>query len=99
MKIERWLLWLMVLLIAFHCFITLETFPEFHVLSPSKLQEIVNPLSGESKGNVYRELIMARWSGEYAQNLAERTLVVDAVMFIIVVGLIVKSYRRRRDAA
>jgi len=99
MKRERWLLWLMVLLIGFHCFVTLETFPEFYVLSPLKLQELVNPLSGDSKGKVYRELLTARWSGENAQYLAERTLVVDALMFIIVSGLIVKSYRRRKDAA
>ena len=99
MKIERWLLWLMVLLIAFHCFITMVTAPEFRVLSPSKIQELVSPLSPDQKGLVQKELMMARWSGLYAQNLADRTILIDLALLIIVRSLILKCYRRRENVA
>jgi hypothetical protein len=99
MKNERLFLWLMALLIALHCFVALETFPEFHVLSPSKMQELVSSLNGDSMGAVQRELIMARWSGVNAQYLDKATLVIDVVMLIIAGSLIVKCYRRRKDVA
>ncbi|HLX94265.1 MAG TPA: hypothetical protein VKU37_00815 [Verrucomicrobiae bacterium] len=99
MKGERFLLWLMIFLIGFNCFVALEVFPEFYAPSLPKMQELVRPLSGDLKGVVQGELFHARWSGVNAQYLAECTLGVNAVLFFIVGSLIVKSYRKRKDAA
>jgi hypothetical protein len=76
----------------------MEAFPEFYVPSPSKMQAVASALSGDSKGVVQRELIMARWSGINAQHIANCTIGIDAVLFIIVGSLIVKCYWRRKDA-
>ncbi len=99
MKNERFILWLMVLLIFLDCFIILETFPEFYIPTPSKIQEVVSSLSGDAKGAVQRELVVARWSGENAEYVAKWTLGIDAVLFTIVGGLIIRRYRRSKDEA
>ena len=99
MKGERYFLWLIVLLVAVHCFVAVEVFPEFYAPSASQMQEFVSPLSEDSKWKVYKELNRARWSGENAQYLAVSTLCIDAILLIIVGGLIVKCRRRRKDAA
>ena len=99
MKSQRIILWLIALLIVYSCYITMETFPEFHVLSPAKMQEIVGQLGGNSKRVVAEELVAARWSGENAQFLANSSLAIDVVVLVAVGVLIVKSYWRRKDAA
>ena len=97
MRIERFLLWLVALLVALHCYLTMLAFPEFHVLAPSKVQELVSSLDFSSKGQVQSELMMGRWSGLYAQNLAEHTILIDVALFVIVGILIARSYWRRKN--
>jgi len=99
MKGERYFLWLIVLLVAVHCFVAVEVSPEFYAPSASQMQELVSQVSEDSKGVMQRELSRARWSGENAQYLALSTLCIDVILLIIVGGLIVKCRRRRKDAA
>lgn len=95
MKSGRFLLWLLALLVAMHCFITMVTMAEFHVLDQTEFREnldMLNVLDSHSKGVVHTELVMGRWNGKHGENLAMRTIVIDVLMGVIIGFLIVKSY-------
>ena len=100
MKGQQILLWLLAILVALHTFTTMVTYPEFHVLEHTefqKLQNKVSMLDSDSKKEVNMELIKGKWNGQYGKNLAERTLLIDCTMLLLLGALILKS--RRGDKA
>lgn len=89
MKTTAALLWLIVLfLLLAHVFIAMTTLPEFTVLDQTAFQKHVDKLvtlDANAKETLQMDLIKGRWNGQYGKSLAERTLLIDIVLLLVIV--------------
>ena len=96
-QMKTWLLWLIVLLVLAQAYITLETYPEFHVLTPDaylKQLEDTKKLGEDAQFVRYIEQY-EYFNGRYAQHLASCTLIIDVLMLPLLFAAIIKSRKAK----
>jgi hypothetical protein len=96
---RTYFLWLLVILVLLQAFISIETSPEFHVLSYNEylkqIQEYnklenLPPGIGRLETNEY-------FNGKNGRYLVNYTLVIDAIMFFLLIAAIRSNCKEKPD--
>jgi hypothetical protein len=96
---KTWFLWLIVFLVLAQAYITLQTYPEFHILTTNdylKQLEDAKKL-GEDAQFVGHIEQFEYFNGRYAQHLVSCTLIIDALMFPLLIIAIISCRRTAKN--